>query len=158
MTSTQLSVSVKDSRLRWTSIILSILGLVDSIYLAWIKLANATAACAGIGDCESVNNSPYAEIAGIPIAVLGAGAYLLMISLLLMEPRAEFWKENSPLIVFGLSLVGVLYSAYLTYVEVAILHAICPYCVISAVLLVAILAISVVRLLSDEAINPDNRV
>ncbi len=158
MTTSQLSVSKKDFRLRWTSIILSILGLADSIYLAWIKLANATAACAGIGDCESVNNSPYAEIGGIPIAVLGAGAYLLMILVLVMEPRATFWKENSPLIVFGLSLVGVLYSVYLTYVEVAILHAICPYCVISAVLLVAILAISVVRLLSDEEIDPDSEV
>ncbi len=150
MTSTQLSVSQKDSRLRLTAIILSVLGMADSIYLAWIKLANATAACAGIGDCESVNNSPYAEIAGIPISVLGAGAYLAMIVFLVMEPRGTFWKDNAPLAVFGMSLVGVLYSAYLTYVEVAILHAICPYCVISAVLLVAILGISVVRLLRDE--------
>ncbi|MBL6983181.1 MAG: vitamin K epoxide reductase family protein [Anaerolineales bacterium] len=153
MTSTQLLVSQKDSRLRWTLIILSILGLVDSIYLAWIKLANATAACAGIGDCEAVNNSPYAEIAGIPIAVLGAGAYVAMIFFLWAEPRGKFWKEYSALIVFGFSLVGVLYSAYLTYVEVAILHAICPYCVISAVLLVAILIISVVRLLREEDIE-----
>lgn len=159
MTSNNLSVSPTsptsstDQRLRKASIILSILGLADSIYLTWIKLANATAACAGIGECESVNNSPYAEIAGIPIALLGAGAYLAMIFFLVIEPQAKFWQENSPLVVFGLSLVGVLYSAYLTYVEIAILHAICPYCVISAILLVALLGISVVRLLRDDEIE-----
>jgi hypothetical protein len=43
--------------LRITSIAVSLVGLVDSIYLTWIKLANQTAACSGIGDCESVNNS-----------------------------------------------------------------------------------------------------
>ncbi len=150
MTATTLSVSRKDFRLRSIAVILALLGLADSIYLTWIKLANATAACAGIGDCESVNNSPYAEIAGIPIALLGAGAYLAMIVLLVIEPRATFWRENSPIAVFGLSLVGVLYSAYLTYVEIAILQAICPYCVVSAILLVALLGISVVRLLRED--------
>ncbi len=153
MTASEITFSPTDQRLRLTSIILSILGLADSIYLAWLKLANATAACAGIGDCESVNNSTYSEIAGIPIALLGAGAYLAMIFFLVIEPRAKTWREYSPMIVFGLSLVGVLYSAYLTYVEIAILHAICPYCVVSAILLVALLGISVVRLLRDDEIE-----
>lgn len=135
------------------SYILALVGLADSIYLTYIKLANATASCAGIGDCESVNSSKYAEIAGIPIALLGAGAYLAILALLFMEKRGDFWKNNAPLGVFGISLVGVLYSAYLTYVEVAILHAICPYCVLSALVLVALLVISVVRLLQDESFN-----
>ncbi len=151
MTTSHLQVSQTDKRLRWSAIILALLGLADGIYLSYIKLANATAACGGIGDCESVNNSPYSEIAGIPIAILGSGAYLAIIFLLMVEPRAQWWRDYAPIMVFGLSLTGVLYSAYLTYVEVAVLHAICPYCVISAILLVAILAISVVRLLrSDE--------
>ncbi len=162
MTSPKLQVSKTDREsrriksihnLRWISIALALIGLADSIYLAWLKIANATAACGNIGDCESVNNSPYAEIAGIPIAILGAGAYLALIFFLAVEPRTEFWRENSPMIVFGLSLAGVLYSAYLTYVEVAILHAVCPYCVLSAILLVALLSISVVRLLRDDEIE-----
>jgi len=161
-TSSQLQVSKTDlgsrritsiQKLRWISIALALIGFADSIYLSWLKLTNGTAACANIGDCEAVNNSPYAEIAGIPIAILGAGAYLAMVFFLVIESRAEFWRENSSVIVFGLSLAGVLYSAYLTYVEVAILHAICPYCVISAILLVALLGISVVRLLRDDEIE-----
>jgi len=152
MTSSPLQPSKIDNRLRWSSIVLSLMGLADSIYLSYLKLADATAACAGIGDCESVNNSPYSEIAGIPIAILGAGAYVVIILLFVLEKRAEFWRDSVPMIVFGLSLTGVLYSAYLTYVEVAILHAICPYCVISAIILVALLGISVVRLLRDDEI------
>ncbi|MBM3145093.1 MAG: vitamin K epoxide reductase family protein [Chloroflexi bacterium] len=150
MTSSPLPASKTEARLRWSAIGLALLGLADSVYLAWLKLANTTAACAGIGDCESVNNSPYSEIAGVPIAVLGAGAYLAILFFLAIEARSSFWRDYAPMIVFGISLTGVLYSAYLTYVEVAILHAICPYCVVSAILLVALLAIFVVRLWRDD--------
>lgn len=144
-----MAVSEKKYQIRWISVILVLLGLADSIYLAWLKLANATAACGGIGDCESVNSSPFAEVAGIPIALFGAGAYLLMLILLIMEPRSPFWRENAPLGIFGISLAGVLYSAYLTYVEIAILHAICPYCVLSALVLVALLALSIKPLIAN---------
>ncbi len=137
-------------KLRRASIALAAIGLIDSGYLTWIKLAHATAACAGIGDCEAVNSSVYSEISGVPIALLGAGAYLVMLALLLLEPHGGFWAENGPLGVFGLSLVGVLYSAYLTYIEVAVLYAICPFCVISAIVLVALLGVSVVRLWHAE--------
>jgi uncharacterized membrane protein len=94
-----------------------------------------------------VNTSQYSEIWGIPIALLGAGAYLVIIVLLLLEERSELMREYSPLLVFGLSLVGVIYSIYLTYIEVAVLRAICPYCVISAVVLVLLLVLSTIRLI-----------
>ena len=128
------------------SIVLAMIGLLDSIYLAWIKLAGTTALCGGVGDCESVNNSIYAEINGIPIALLGAGAYLLIMALLLVEGRFGLGAEWPVMGVFGLSLIGTLYSAYLTYLEVAVLHAICPYCVVSAIAITSIFVISVVRL------------
>jgi len=141
--------SEKKYIIRWISVILVLVGLADSIYLTWLKFANATAACGNIGDCESVNSSPYAEFAGIPIALFGAIAYLLMLILLIMEPRSEFMRTNAALGIFGISLTGVLYSAYLTYVEIAILHAICPYCVLSAVVLVALLVLSIKKLMDD---------
>lgn len=136
-----------DNRLRLISIILAIIGLIDSIYLAWVKYTDQYALCGPIGNCESVNTSQYSEIWGIPIALLGAGAYLVIIVLLLLEERSELMREYSPLLVFGLSLVGVLYSIYLTYIEVAVLQAICPYCVISAVVLVLLLVLSTIRLI-----------
>ena len=142
-------VAEKKKISRWISVVLVFVGLIDSIYLAWLKFANATAACSNIGDCESVNSSPYAEVAGIPIALFGAAAYFLMIILLILEPRNEFWRSNASLGIFGISLAGVLYSAYLTYVEIVILHAICPYCVVSAVVIILLFGLSIVRLIVD---------
>jgi len=142
--------SGKKTQIRWSWVVIVMVGLIDSIYLAWLKFANATAACGSIGDCESVNSSPYAEVAGIPVALFGAGAYLLILISIIMEPRSEFWSENAPLVIFGISLVGVLYSAYLTYVEIAILHAICPYCVLSALVLVALLTLSIKLLIENQ--------
>lgn len=139
-----------DNKLRVISFILAIIGLVDSLYLSWIKVSGKLALCGPIGDCESVNSSKYAEIAGIPIAFLGAGAYLAILILLYLESLNYFWKEYSPLIIFGMSLVGVLYSAYLTYLEIAVIRAICPYCVVSAIILVFLLIISVLRLFRDQ--------
>ena len=122
------------------------LGLLVSLYLTWIKLTNNTAACAGIGDCDAVNSSRYAEVAGIPIALLGMLGYLAIGCALVAELRWPQANWSLRLGVFGMALAGTLYSAYLTYVEVAVLHAVCPYCVISAVCMVGILILSVLRL------------
>jgi uncharacterized membrane protein len=66
-----------------------------------------------------------------------------------MENRGDYWAEYGPIMVFGISLAGVLYSAYLTYVEIYVLRAICPYCVVSAVVLVLLLALATTRLVRD---------
>jgi uncharacterized membrane protein len=135
---------------RRAAIVLAALGLADSLYLTWIKLANATAVCAGIGDCELVNTSRYSEIAGLPIAAIGALAYSAILVLLLAEPRAGENSDFTKLGVFGFAFVGTLYSAYLTYVEIWILQAICPFCVASAVVITALLVISIIRLRTDD--------
>jgi uncharacterized membrane protein len=135
-----------DSNLRTASIVLAALGLLDSVYLVWVKYSGEYALCGPIGNCESVNSSLYSEIFGIPIALLGAGAYAVMMVLLLVEHLGQVWAEFGPMIVFGMSLIGFLYSIYLTYIEVAILKAICPYCVISAIILFVLLILSGIRL------------
>jgi len=133
---------------RWgLSVGLALLGLVDSSYLTWIKLANAAYTCSNIGDCEAVNNSSFAAVGGIPIAALGAAAYAVILLLLMLDRRrSELLRFG----VFGLSLAGTLYSAYLTYVQVAILKAICPFCTASAVILTALLVLSILRLPAPE--------
>ncbi len=131
--------------LRKILIALSVAGLLDSVYLAWIKIFERGACSLSTG-CEVVNTSQYASIAGIPIALLGASAYVMMLAVLLLEARNDFFDFNGALIVFGLSLVGVLYSAYLTYLELYVIHAICPFCVGSAIILILMLILSVLRL------------
>ncbi len=127
-------------------LLLAIAGAIDSAYLAWLKLSGSVAACSNIGDCEAVNNSRYAEIAGIPIALLGLGGYLAILALTLLEVRLPSWKIGLRLAFFGFTLAGTLYSIYLTYVEVAILGAICPFCVVSAVVMLALFILAIQRL------------
>lgn len=137
---------------RWfLSVALAALGLLDSIYLTWIKLANATIACSNIGDCETVNSSRYSELAGIPIAALGAAAYLAILLMLLLDRKPSERSELLRLGVFGLALTGTLYSAYLTYLELVVLRAICPFCVASAIILTALLVLSVLRITVRES-------
>lgn len=128
------------------SIVLALLGLVDSIYLTWIKLANQTGTCALIGDCETVNNSRYAEVAGIPIALIGAAGYLLILGMLAVDRPDRGGSEPIRFGLFGVTLAGTVYSAYLTYLEVFVLQAICPFCVVSAVVMVGLFALSLMRL------------
>lgn len=133
-------------KLRITSFIIAAIGLLDSLYLSYSKLSHTEVYCAGSGNCQTVNSSVYSEIAGIPIAFLGVAAYLIILALLFMEGQGDFWKENSPLIIFGMTLAGTLYSIYLTYIEIAVLKAICPYCVVSAIAQALLLIVAVVRL------------
>lgn len=135
-----------DTRLRRLALILSLAGLLVAGYLVWVKLMPGTPICTSFGDCEAVNNSAYSSIAGIPIALLGALAYAAIAALLLLETRLPVIATWGPLAQFGLSLTGMLYSAYLTYIEVAVLHKICPFCVTSAILISVLTVLFGVRL------------
>jgi uncharacterized membrane protein len=132
------------------SVILAVLGLLDAIYLSWIKLSNSYVSCGPIGDCKSVQSSPYAEIGGIPIAILGVIGFLFIIIFLFIENRASKYSDAALYLVFSLSLAGTLYSGYLTYLEIAVIHAICPYCVVSAIALMLLFALSVSRLANSR--------
>jgi uncharacterized membrane protein len=134
----------KDKILRNSIIVLSILGVIDSFYLLYIKISHVTVVCSG--GCDIVNASKYSEIFGIPIAIFGALGYLVILLFVIFDNNIEFIKENSTIAIFGLSLIGVLYSAYLTYLELAVIHAICEYCVISAIVMTLIFIISIIRL------------
>lgn len=126
--------------------ILALMGMGISGYLTITKLSNTTAVCLGLGECESVQNSPYAVIFGIPIALLGFLAYAMILFLWwwgLSPARAN--SDLAPVGIFGISLFGFLYSAYLTYLELFIIEAICPWCVASAIVMTLIMLISGVQ-------------
>ena len=133
--------------------LLAILGSMDALYLTWIKVSETTASCAGIGDCQTANISTYSEIAGIPVAALGLLTYVLIGILVWMETRRPELIEWSQLAVFGLSLVGMIFSGWLTYVEIEIIRAICPYCIISAILISIIFVLSSIRLMQEHTIR-----
>jgi uncharacterized membrane protein len=133
--------------------LLAALGSIDALYLTWIKIAGGKAACAGVGDCEAVNASADSEIAGMPVAALGATMYLLIGVLIWLEAHRPALTEWAQLAVFGLTLLGLVFSGWLTYVEIEILQEICPYCIVSAVLVGAIFLLSVIGLLHESPLR-----
>jgi uncharacterized membrane protein len=139
------------SKLRLSSMILAGIGLIDALYLTGVKLSNTYALCGPIGNCETVNTSQYSQVFGIPIALIGAAAYFLILILLLIENRNDYWTDFSPMLVFGISLAGVLYSAYLTFLEIAVIKAICPYCILSFILIILIFILTLVRLIQGQS-------
>lgn len=133
--------------LRKIAIAAAALGIIDSIYLWIIKITNNKALCIqGVGDCWSVNTSIYSEVFGIPVSVLGLLMYIAILVLWIMLPKNPFFRRNAPILNFGLTLLGVIFSAYLTYLEIAVIKAICPFCVISAILVVILFIVSLIQL------------
>ncbi|MSP11668.1 MAG: vitamin K epoxide reductase family protein [Chloroflexi bacterium] len=137
------------SLLRRVILILALAGFLVAGYLTWVHYDSSSGPllCSGVGGCETVNNSPYAMINGIPVALFGAAMYLLLILLSLGRDTVD---EISPipasLLTFSIALMGVLYSVYLTYLEVYVIHAICPYCISSALIITALCVLSGVEL------------
>jgi uncharacterized membrane protein len=107
---------------------LALLGLAISAYLTWVHYAGVEPICTGVSDCERVQTSEYAELAGIPVAVVGLVGYAaLFVSLRL---RVE--------VTVLLAYIAVGFSAYLTWAELFEIDAICQWCVASALVSVAI--------------------
>jgi uncharacterized membrane protein len=104
----------------------------------------------GLGNCWTVNNSVYSELFGIPISFLGAAAYLTILAILFFENKNSFLQNNATLALLGISLIGTLYSAYLTYLELFVIKAICPFCVVSAIIMLSLLIFTSVRLFKSE--------
>ena len=84
--------------------------------------------------------SEYAELFGLPVALLGLGAYLALLASLALP------EATGRVAAAFLSFAGAGYSLYLTYVELVELHAVCQWCVVSATIMVALAAIAAARL------------
>jgi uncharacterized membrane protein len=129
------------------SAVLVVIGLLVSIYMTIYKVTSNDAMCLGSGDCSTVNASRYAEVYGIPVATIGIGGYLAILLVHWYEQRDKFFEENGPLLIFGLALAGFLFTVYLIYVEFALLHALCPFCLTSQTAMTIIFIISIIRLI-----------
>jgi uncharacterized membrane protein len=127
--------------------LLALAGIGVSGYLTWTHLANRAIACGGSQGCDIVQQSVYSEVVGVPVALLGLLAYVALLALTLLRGRLpEELDAYIPLAVFGIALIGVLYSAYLTYLELYVIDAICRWCVSSAIIMAAILLLSLLDL------------
>jgi uncharacterized membrane protein len=114
-------------------------------YLTYVHYAGIDPICTGGGGgCHAVQNSSYAELAGVPVAVLGLAGYLAI----LVSLRVP--GERGATATALLALVGFGFSAYLTYLELFEIDAICQWCVASAVVMTLLAVLGVTRLLRFE--------
>ena len=124
--------------------LLCLFGLGVAGYLAYVEITQVSAACGPVGDCNAVQQSPYARLFGIlPIGVLGLLGYLMI--LLSWYPAGKLAKRQvayANLFLFGLAAVGVLFSIYLTFLEPFVIGATCAWCLTSAIIITGILWLS----------------
>ena len=138
-----------DKWLYRASIALVIVGLLVSIYMTIYKVTSNNSMCLGSGDCSTVNASIYSEVNGIPVAVIGVLGYLAILVVHYFENRTRFFKENSTLMILGMALTGFLFTVWLIYVEIALLKALCPFCLTSQAAMTLIFIIAVIRLIKQ---------
>ena len=127
---------------RMLTALVALVGLFVALYLALYKLGIIGTLACGTGGCETVQLSRWATLLGLPVAVWGVGYYALVLALALATIQ-ERWSESRGL---SLALVmvtgwGVLFSAWLTWLELFVIDAICRWCVVSAILAVIVFAL-----------------
>lgn len=133
-----------DRHLRLAAAIVTLAGIGIAAYLTWAHFADESVICVQGGGCETVQQSSYSEIAGIPVAALGLAAYLLMLALLVWDaPVAR-------LSAAALAIVGLLFSAYLVALQLFVIDAVCVWCMANDLVVAPALAVlTVARLRSS---------
>ena len=110
-------------------------GVGLATYLAMYKLGMLGTLACTVGSCETVNLSRWATFLGIPVAVWGVGFYVVLFLVALLGTTERFveatWVSHA---LLALTAWGVVFSAWLTYLELYVIHAVCMFCVISAIL------------------------
>jgi uncharacterized membrane protein len=122
---------------------LALAGIFISLYLTLYKLGVIGELSCSIGSCETVNTSRWSIFLGLPVAAWGLLFYLDVFGVALLGTTPRF--ENEPVISIVLvaeAAIGVLFSAWLTYLELAVIQAICIWCVTSAAIVTAIFLVS----------------
>jgi uncharacterized membrane protein len=134
-------VPASPPRLDWPIALVAVLALAVSAYLASLKLVGSTPLfCEAQSGCDVVQSSRYAVFLGVPTALWGAALYAVIAGLALAGLTVSRW-----LAAFVLAGVAVSFSGYLTYLELGVIRAVCPYCVVVAMLAVLLFALLVIR-------------
>lgn len=117
--------------------ILGLLGFMVAVYM-WAYAAGLTGpVLCSVGDCEAVQNSEYARIAGIPVAAFGVFGYLALLVTALGGLQPAFGRSRViPALLLAGGMLGLLFSGYLTYLEAFVIYAWCQWCISSAVIMV----------------------
>jgi uncharacterized membrane protein len=128
---------------RMSAALLSLTGLFTSAYLYLYKIGRIGTLACGTGSCEAVQQSPWSRFAGVEVSLIGLVGYagLLVVSFVTLRPGLETQRWPTTVLAL-LAGIGVAFTAYLTYLELFVIRAICRWCVGSAAIIVAILVVA----------------
>lgn len=130
---------MNDRALRAAVAVFAAAGAAIAAYLTYAHFTHTTIACT-TGGCEAVQSSEYAELAGIPVALLGLSAYLFL--LLTALSTSELARTAGA----AVAVAGAAFSAYLVYIQIAVIDAICQWCIASDVLMPGLAILCVLRM------------
>jgi uncharacterized membrane protein len=134
--------------LRNISIVLVVIGLFITGYLSYTKLADTSVVCveSATFNCDAVTHSIYSKFLGIDVAYLGFALDVIILAVLLLEPRVGFLRNYGVMILFGLTLWGFLYHDYLTLMAVTRIKALCIWCLSAHTVMTLLLIVTSIRL------------
>jgi uncharacterized membrane protein len=132
--------------------VLDLIGLLIAGYLSVVELRNEAPSCGIVKGCEQVAMSEYARVAGIPVAVFG-----VVLSLTLLVLALAWWRTGNGtllLLHYALSMVGVIFEAYFTWLELFVIEAVCMWCALYAISLLLRFLVSLVVWLRRDRYAP----
>ena len=115
--------------------LLALIGVLIAAYMSAYKFGMLGSIVCGTGGCETVQNSPWSVFMGIPVPVIGLGGYglLLLTAILGLQPGFEDDRRVSVVLIMA-ATIGLAFSVYLSWLEAAVIHAWCRWCIVSAIL------------------------
>jgi len=123
---------------------LALIGVFVSTYLTLYKFGYIGSLQCAVGSCETVNTSRWATFFGLPVAAWGLGFYVSALALVVVGIQERYADSRAlSLALVALTGWGVLFSGWLTYLELFVIDAICIWCVTSAVIVLVMFAVSV---------------
>src|SRR5688572_22236870 len=123
---------------------LALAGIFLALYLLLYKLGMIGALTCSVGSCETVNTSKWAKFLGLPVAGWGVAWYIATFALAIVSIQESFAGSKAiSLAMLVLTSSGLLFSIYLTWLELFVIHAICQWCVVSAILVLVMFVLSV---------------
>jgi uncharacterized membrane protein len=141
---------VSTRALRLTMLAITTVGLGVASYLTYVHYAGGPILCLKGGGCETVQHSTYSKLAGVPVALIGLIGYVVILASLLAPE-----SESTRLATMAFTVMGFGFSVYLTSRELFSIHAICPWCVSSAVMMTLLACLGVWRFLRGDAPTAD---
>lgn len=132
---------MSDRTLHRALLILTFVGIGIAGYLTYVHYKGLSPICAIDQGCEKVQSSKYAKVGGVPVPLIGLVGYCSILGTLLVR------GEMARLATAGLAIFGTLFSCYLTFLELFQIHAICQWCVGSAITMTSIAVLATIRAL-----------